>query len=463
MEFIYISQICFFISLILLLVQGIINYKFYEFNKTDIIEERTIYEQFAYEVYSSINKLLPLDIKIRDECSSDEEQMELNLDLNSYYDCRGVYNIYSCENKVINNYTLCSSDEISFQKNWNDYKFDLDIDNRQLCTFFSNYNRKINKLNGKQFCKLKNKFLTYEFLLSNSHNECKNRYKKCGYLDTYNNILCIPHNYSCPKNSIEINQKKSELDDNDLIYNPNKKVINSIIISQNEPLKHEWDLMVRETYEKINDENIQKRRELSENFHKNIDTTYQIIENLELTVNNITIGNNIRDINSGKYNLNEKLNIYTRSYIGFKNVKELNKFKEKFNDQDYKDNPLYKLSSKGHHPLVTIIISVIFICAIFAYFILYCTNKLSKDIYQVLFAIFGAFIGIFFLGELIIIGVHFNKYKKIYIDMDKRMKEVLEKYNERRLTCQLYRIISLSINVVSIVFFIISYYKDNKQ
>ena len=27
--------------------------------------------------------------------------------------------------------------------------------------------------------------------------------------------------------------------------------------------------------------------------------------------------------------------------------------------------------------------------------------------------------------------------------MDKRMKEVLEKYNERRLTCQLYRIISL--------------------
>lgn len=94
--------------------------------------------------------------------------------------------------------------------------------------------------------------------------------------------------------------------------------------------------------------------------------------------------------------MNEKLNIYTRSYIGFKNVEELNKFKEKFNDQDYKDNPLYKFSSKGHHPLVTIIISVVFICVIFAYFILYCTNKLSKEIYQVLFAIFGAFIGIFF-------------------------------------------------------------------
>lgn len=75
MEFIYISQICFFISLIFLLVQGIINYIFYEFNKTYIIEERTIYEQFAYEVYSSINKLLPLDIRIKEECSSDEEQM----------------------------------------------------------------------------------------------------------------------------------------------------------------------------------------------------------------------------------------------------------------------------------------------------------------------------------------------------------------------------------------------------
>lgn len=64
-------------------------------------------------------------------------------------------------------------------------------------------------------------------------------------MDTYNNILCIPPNCGCPKNSNEINPKKSELDDNDLIHNPNKKVINSIIISQNDPLKHEWNLIVR--------------------------------------------------------------------------------------------------------------------------------------------------------------------------------------------------------------------------
>ena len=62
---------------------------------------------------------------------------------------------------------------------------------------------------------------------------------------------------------------------------------------------------------------------------------------------------------SSKYNTNQNLSIYYRNYIGFKNSEELNKFKENFNEKDPRDNPLYKLSSSNHNPIVTITFSCI--------------------------------------------------------------------------------------------------------
>ena len=44
----------------------------------------------------------------------------------------------------------------------------------------------------------------YESLLKHSGKECDNNYKKCGILDTYGNIMCIPIGEECPINDIII-------------------------------------------------------------------------------------------------------------------------------------------------------------------------------------------------------------------------------------------------------------------
>ena len=43
---------------------------------------------------------------------------------------------------------------------------------------------------------------TYESLLSHSGENYENNYKKCGILDTYGNIMCIPKEKGCPINNI---------------------------------------------------------------------------------------------------------------------------------------------------------------------------------------------------------------------------------------------------------------------
>ena len=58
---------------------------------------------------------------------------------------------------------------------------------------------------------------------------------------------------------------------------------------------------------------------------------------------------------------------------------------------------------------------------------------------------------IFFVIELVIIAFHFFYYPEIDIDMDERMKKVLELYNERRLSLQLYRIISVVFATASLI------------
>ena len=45
----------------------------------------------------------------------------------------------------------------------------------------------------------------YEYLLNNSHKNCEDiNYQKCGILDTYGNIMCIPKEEKCPVNEIII-------------------------------------------------------------------------------------------------------------------------------------------------------------------------------------------------------------------------------------------------------------------
>ena len=67
-----ISIIFFILANLLLIIQGIINKLFEEFKDKKIIVEKTLYEQFSYEVYSSINTAIPVYYKTDSDCGSNE-------------------------------------------------------------------------------------------------------------------------------------------------------------------------------------------------------------------------------------------------------------------------------------------------------------------------------------------------------------------------------------------------------
>ena len=485
----YISIGIFLLSLIFLLSQGIVNFEFYKYN----IVERTLYEQFSYEVYQSINKKLTPSISIKPECEKGEEKLEFILNLDSFFDCRGIYSDEldkKCKNTIINNYTDCTPSSeriINNNENW-DIQLDFDPRNKH-CQYYSNYTQTISKLFNNRICKSTGTQYDYEFLLSQSipksysgPNECNPNSKKCGILDTKDNILCLPEDYECPINMIEVanvyreDNLRLQIDDYNYIYfknNNDSDIINSIIISENKPLNHVWETMIRETYEDISQEEKDKRKIINgkdfKSFDSMHDNTYQELNvegnPLNLYVSHIKADNPIEGFNRNIYNLKQNLNVYTRKYIGFKNTDELNKFKKKFNDIDPKHNPLYKLSSKKHKPEITISFSVIFICITIAYLVIKIKNIFQEEdkISKIFFYVFFAVIILFLIAELIIIGRHYKNYPIIHIDMDDRMGKVLNRYNNRKNKCQYLRKISAILDFISIVFMSIACYKINKN
>jgi len=462
----FFSIVFFIISLILLLVQGIYNCIFFSFNNKKIIAERTLFEQFSYEVYSSINKPLPYYSLSETSCESpSNEKVEINLNANSYFDCRELFDVNlkpSCHNKIVKNYTNCNPDDsetIDFSN------LRLERDTRLgKCEYFSKYSQKLSNLYLNNYiCQSRNNKMTYEQLLKLSienkddkKNDCKNSFRGCGILDTMDNILCLPFN--CINNNISISSNSFSNADT---YS---KIPVTMVISERPPLNHEWDKMIKETYEKnLKVEDIYKRRDVSyvdfNLFDDYYDNTYmEVGGSFKLSL----IKNYILDYDSQKYNDNQDLKFYIRNYIGFKNSKELKKFKKIFNENDPRDNPLYKLSSSGHNPLIEIIISCVFLVIIFAYALILKYEKL-KDINNLLSYIFIGITIVFLIAGLIIIVFHFIKYHPIYIDMDRRMQKVLKAYNKRTILSQLFRVISLAFNILSLVLMLINKIKQARQ
>ena len=460
-SFLFFSIASFIISLILLLVQGIVNYHFFRFNNRKIIAERTLFEQFSYEVYSSISKPLPNYITSADSCEEPKKAVEINLNVNSYFDCRGLYSENlkpSCRNKIVNNYTNCDQDDP------NDYFiFNLEgfrKDPREKCPYFSKYSQKLVKLNN-YICQTNYNQMTYEELLKlsedNTH-QCQNGFNSYGILDTMNNILYLPFylNY----NNIYINSNSFGVS-----LDKNSHISISMVISENPPMNHEWDIMIKETFEKnLKEDEIYKRRNVSIADFNFIDSYYDYTYTNDGggTIQLSQIQSEILGYNGNKYNNRQVLSFYRRSYIGFKNTKELKKFKKIFNENDPRDNPLYKLSSSGHNPLIEIIISCAFLVIIFAYALILRLEKL-KNINDLLSYIFIGITIIFLIAGLIIIVVHFIKYTPIYIDMDRRMQKVLKAYNKRTVLSQLFRLISLVFNILSLVLILIIKIKEIRQ
>ena len=453
----YLSVIFFIISLFFLLIQGIYNCVFLNSSSRKIITERLLFEQFSYEVYSSINISLsiysPSVLSSTNQCS---DEMTFNLNLDSFYDCRGIFSPdldSQCRDTIIRNTTFCSNSDPA-----NDPRI-------RYCIYFSNYTQSITILDGKKICRSEPK-INYEELLKYSlplydlegkPNSCnEDKFKTCGILDTMNNILCFP-GYQCPFNkftsSIGINT----------VDNFNSKVIVSVIVSENQPLNHEWDnTIVRSISEELNDKDIHKRKVITpadfKLFDEEYDNTYEKQGNIYISAGTIIDNNNVL---SKGYERSQKLSIYTRNYIGFKNVKELNKFKKHFKQSNNRDNPLFRLSSSNHHnPIITIVFSGVF----FILSILYTIFSLIKLIEQKdYFKVFIAIIALFFIGNLIIIIYHSVKCPLIYIEMDRRMQKVLDAYNIRTIMFQLFRYIATLFNLASFVLAVIFNCKYNQQ
>ena len=137
--------------------------------------------------------------------------------MNTYYDCRNIYSSElkkECQNNIISNNTDCTP----YSSN-SDYDYDINYEERlnydgriKYCDYFSRFTQKISKIYGNYMCR-DGTVYTYEDLLYNSmplkdlngqDNNCPNGFRKCGILDTKNNILCLSNNYKCPYNELSL-------------------------------------------------------------------------------------------------------------------------------------------------------------------------------------------------------------------------------------------------------------------
>ena len=80
-----------------------------------------------------------------------------------------------------------------------------------------------------------------------------------------------------------------------------------------------------------------------------------------------------KDYKENPYIRNKSINWYSRGYIGFKDSKEIKKFKYYFDENDPTNNPLYKITSYIFPNWESIII-IFFFCISFN--IIYFPNKI---------------------------------------------------------------------------------------
>jgi hypothetical protein len=190
----------------------------------------------------------------------------------------------------------------------------------------------------------------YEYLLQHSTTgagKCEQNFKKCGILDTYGNIICLPDTDSCPINEIIIDVKEneeqyinkgynsvniSELPDNYMLYYTNRSINKEIVvdlnISEENPkyiFKNNFifDYNTYYKYHKIigkddeddgfidNEFNLRKVEEI---VYGNEDITYYINKKFN------------EEKNIDKYHKKIYHNLYTKNYVGFESYEHMNSF-----------------------------------------------------------------------------------------------------------------------------------------
>ena len=471
------------LSCILIFAQTIINIKYnYSKNKT-ILAEKLVYEQFSHDIYSNINSKILYDFEIypfSEECPEDKETIIFPIKLDSYYDCEGVdidtIDENVCQNKITNSSMCCQKDCCENgncrNKVANNMATEESNDTRKdNCVYFNKYNGKFSQIiKGHKIC-AKTYNYDYQYLLYLSE---QNNIKEdsCYYLDNYNH--CI--------NSAEIkgNLKLEIIENNTFTLNKkNKNVIVKNIFSEITPNYFEYETLLKESiiYNKaeITNSDIEEAdrykelniKNIYEAFFENIDESLKggnFFYNNQTTFNmsDIINGNGepvFANYLSNNYIKKKQINWYTRNYIGFKNLEELSKFKENFDENDVTNNPLYQISNDTLYPNIeSIFIIIIFLAEFIISFILqvksFCSRKTVKIktylISDSLTQIFSPVLLIIYF--FIYLFKYVNKYKKIDIEMEIYYQIILEQYNKRRnQDCLLAGVIFLFITLVLIL------------
>lgn len=166
--------------------------------------------------------------------------------------------------------------------------------------------------------------------------KCEANYKKCGILDTYGNILCIPNNEECPINNILLYSKSSSSPKNDDKTLDNKHIE---IKTENEQIEKGIiivDILFNNsTMYYINEDNFIFDNNTFEEYYKNDN----ISDNKE--VDNYIKDRLFEQSNIDIYYKDVNNTIYYKNYIGFKNYKDMEFLIEETKKDHFKK--LYKI------------------------------------------------------------------------------------------------------------------------
>ena len=486
-----ISAIIIFISYLFETIQSFNNYNFRKNRTKADILERSLFDHFYSEIFINENFLYTKTNNYK-YTYNNIGYLIINVNLDSYYDCSGVQdeelNEQYCQNKIISNNTCCRPEccsinlgnviycnNYTFNSNnniidhhktlyYNDEEF-LEDPRRKFCTYFNSYTSWITHkyLSEQNLYRFKDNYIDLLLKSNNDSNAYigeknigKDRFD-CGIIDTYNNhlFLNVEDKDSCPINKIirkGNNYIFENINDNN---NNNSKLIVKCILSEIQPSIHEFDysqilsihdylpsLNLREINEEINNEKIYQTQEAYVNA-KELSGYFYFDDQTK--------------------NANEKLNLYSTNYIGFKEAKDYRNFKHYL---DNYRNPILRIGTEIYPSVESIVIGFILMALSLTYIVLLFLslfnkfeNLKQKIIYffiikQILFVLtFGEELGIYIWM--------IDDFPEINIEMDKNYKKILNLYNKRRF--QLLLLLSIIFLGISEVITIIGlFFSKNK-
>ena len=468
---------------ILIIIQNIKNIIFYSEKSKEIIAEKIIYEQFSYEIYSNIKSRIYYEIRqtsISTECDSGYEIIKFPLRMEYFYDCEGIFDDKidkkDCQDKITNPQHCCelnccrdyiiNKEKKHFCSDWTYFPY---FDSRNdICSYISIYNGKFYYINNKYKYCARRLDKVYEDLLSDF-----DKNKNCDIkfiFDSANHYFCNGdynyNNYFYYDYQYHYYYNYENLVAQNIISNVTPSLINienSFRISKLLNKKEYDESKIKKELKKLNEisnKNIENAFKKNDDVFTNYYVYFSYMNSGELISGNEPIFKKFKD---NSFLQGSSGNWYTRNYIGFSNIKQLKKFKKYFDENNHKNNSLYKLSTSELFLSISvvsiIIIGILIILEIL--YLIYLPKKKKlfdeknipiKDIIYLL--IISIFSFIFFL--IIYLSCFICNFDSIEIRMEKFFQRVLEKYMERR--DQLYLKISIILfsgNIIILVVFLL--------